>query len=101
MDRDRFLLVHGIDAQQWAKRYAIEPASAPCSLCGAELTTSIPFAFGGLRGLVAPTCSCGNVGTPYCLVSASPQADLLLSIDRAANPSQRPAPALERGKESG
>lgn len=89
MDRERFLLVFGVDGQRWAKRYGIEPASAACYHCGEELTTTLPFALGCLRGLVAPKCACGNVNTPYCVVTASPDADLLISVGRAANPSSR------------
>jgi hypothetical protein len=68
LDRSTFLLVHGVTAEEWARRYDIEPFTHPCSDCGAELTTSIPFAKGELRGLVAPKCTCGNEGTPYCVV---------------------------------
>lgn len=79
MDRSRFLLVLGIDAEAWAKRYGIEPASAPCYHCDEELHTSIPFAVGRLRGLVAPVCGCGNTSTPYCVVSAEP-GDVLTAL---------------------
>lgn len=68
MDRRRFLIVHGADAARWAKRFGIEPFSHPCRRCGALLTTSVPFAYKTLRGLLAPSCACGNQGTPYCMV---------------------------------
>jgi hypothetical protein len=71
MDRDRFLLVLGMDATRWAKRYGIQPRSAACFYCGEKLVTSVPFAFESFRGLVAPTCPCGNVYTPYCVVNES------------------------------
>lgn len=64
----------------FTRRHDLQPFTAPCSDCGTPLTTSIPFARGLLRGLRAPTCSCGNTRTPYCLVAASGSlADALAS----------------------
>jgi hypothetical protein len=80
MDRSRFLVATGVDPIRWASRFDIEPASAPCGDCGRTLTTSLPFAVGKLRGLVAPTCTCGNVLTPYCVVAA--EGDLLAIMTR-------------------
>lgn len=70
MDRDRFMRVLGADPAKWAKRWGIKPASAPCYTCDAERVTSIPFATGALRGLMAPVCPCGNDRGPYCVVDS-------------------------------
>ena len=75
--RECFLIVHGVTAEQWAKRYDIEPFSHECHECGETLTTSVPFVVGELRGLVAPTCDCGNANAPYCLVRDPKFGDLL------------------------
>lgn len=77
MTRDHFLLVHGQDPDEWARRYGIEPFTHPCSRCDAPLTTTVPFACGSLRGLLAPACSCGNTQTPYCVVRDPKHGDLL------------------------
>lgn len=70
LDRSRFLFVFGIDRERSAARYDLEAFTHPCYQCGAELSTTIPFAYGTLRGLVAPQCVCGHTGTPYCVVRA-------------------------------
>lgn len=62
------LVVYGITAEQWQKRYGVEPFSHPCSECGTMLTTSLPFVEDTIHGLEAPTCECGNVYTPFCFV---------------------------------
>jgi hypothetical protein len=74
-NRKRWLLVHGVTTEAWAKRWDIEPYTRPCSECGQGLTTTEPFAVGDLRGLKCPTCPCGNERTPYCVVAA--RGDLL------------------------
>lgn len=71
-----FVAVLGVDPTRWAKRYGIEPFSHACSSCGQLLTTSIPIAFESLRGLLAPTCSCGDENTPYCFVRDPKIGDL-------------------------
>jgi hypothetical protein len=76
MNRSRFLRVLGADPTKWAERYDLEPFSYPCGECGKVLATTVPFAYGQLRGLMAPRCECGNVGTPYCLVRDSRHGDL-------------------------
>lgn len=76
MNLERFLVVLGADPVRWAARYGISPISAPCSECGAILDTDIPFAYETFRGLKAPTCSCGNKYTPYCLVKDPKYGDL-------------------------
>lgn len=73
--RDR-LVIHGISAEAWARRYDIEPCSAPCQDCGVMRTTTVPFACGQLRGLMAPKCECGQEGVPYCLVRDPRHGDL-------------------------
>ena len=75
--RESFLIVHGVTTEQWAKRYDIKPFEHPCDECGARLVTSLPFAVGQLRGLMAPACACGNAQTPYCLVRDAKHGDLL------------------------
>lgn len=42
----------------WAKRYDIEIKSAYCIKCGKTIITSIPFALGKLRGLIADAHEC-------------------------------------------
>ncbi len=73
--RRAWLFVHGLDPAKWARRFGIEPFAYPCSLCGALLTTSLPFLVGALRGLVAPPCACGNELTPYAVVTDPRQGD--------------------------
>lgn len=74
---ERFLFVLGGDPVRWAARYDIEPFSFPCKECGVKLTTSIPFVCGPLRGLMAPTCRCGNQRTPYAVVREPGSGDLI------------------------
>jgi hypothetical protein len=74
--RDRFLLVLGQDPTEWARRYGLEPFTVPCHACGRELTTSVPFFYGQLRGLLTPTCECGAENRPYCLVRDPAYGDL-------------------------
>lgn len=76
LSRRRFLLVRGQTPERWAERYGIEPFTHPCDVCGAALTTSIPFAANTLRGLLAPPCACGNLNTPYCVVRDPKVGDL-------------------------
>ncbi len=66
--RRHMLAVHGADPVRWAKRHGIEPFTAPCYVCERPLTTSVPFAYGRLRGLKAPACECGDERGPYCVV---------------------------------
>lgn len=70
------MIVHGITAEAWAKRWGIQPFSYPCSECGRMCTTSIPFAQGTLRGLQSPVCECGNERTPYGVVRDPAHGDL-------------------------
>jgi hypothetical protein len=58
------LLVHGVSAETWTKRYGIEPLTYPCHGCGRPLTTTIPFRQGQLVGLTAPKCECGEHKDP-------------------------------------
>ena len=73
--RDRVqprLMVHGVTAAHWTRRYGVEPFTAPCQDCGRPLTTTIPFAQGPLRGLKAPQCVCGQNSAPYALLLSGP-----------------------------
>ena len=88
MNRDRFLVLLGTDPSVWARRYDIEPFREPCYVCGTELTTSVPFAFETLRGLLAPTCVCGNADTPYCVVR-DPRFGDLFTGEAARSPRPR------------
>lgn len=63
-----FLAAYGVDAAAWADRHGIEPFTTPCEACGLPKTTTIPIAWGVLRGLMAPRCECGDTGHTYCLV---------------------------------
>lgn len=76
-DRDSFLRIHGQDASAWAQRYGLEPLRHPCLRCGVILETTIPFAAGEIRGLIAPYCECGNTLVPYCAVRDPKWGDLL------------------------
>lgn len=58
-------------------RYGLTPFTAPCQECGERLTTTIPIAYGTLRGLRAPRCVCGNERTPYAVVRDPRHGDLL------------------------
>lgn len=63
------LVVHGVTAEEWTKRYGVEPFSHPCEDCGRPRTTTVPFVRGTLRGLRAPACECGaEEGVPYVIV---------------------------------
>lgn len=73
---ERMKRVFGVDAESWARRHGITPYTGPCQECGRERTTSVPFADGDLRGLIAPRCECGHEGTPYCVVVARGRGDL-------------------------
>ena len=68
LDRSKFLRVIGGDPVRWAKRYGIEPLTHPCDICGEPLTTTMPFRFGKLGGLIAEPCKCGDNNPPYALV---------------------------------
>ncbi len=74
--RDRFLRVMGISPEAWASRYGLEVFSAPCPECGRSLSTTLPFACGALRGLMAPRCECGCGDVPYEIAQADPRTDL-------------------------
>lgn len=76
MNRRRFLRIHGVSLKAWSQRHDLEPYTRPCSECGAPLTTTVPFATGQMRGLLAPDCSCGNKNTPYCVVRDARYGDL-------------------------
>jgi hypothetical protein len=71
-----FLIAHGADPKRWARKHDIEPFSCPCDGCGRTVTTSVPFACGQFRGLIAPTCPCGHEFRPYCVVRAAQHGDL-------------------------
>lgn len=88
----KFLLVLGIDAELWAARHDIQPFTVPCDTCGRPMTTTIPFAWRSLRGLIAAKCSCGSESTPYCVVRDLRSGDLLTDT-RARDPK---GPGLKR-----
>lgn len=60
-------MVAGVDPDRWARRHGLEPWSCPCERCGTVLTTTVPFAWGCWRGLVAPLCACGHPRPPFCV----------------------------------
>ncbi len=72
------LIIHGVSPEAWAKRHDLAPYTRPCQDCGAPKTSSVPFARGQLRGLMAPPCkACGSdARTPYCVVRAAEHGDL-------------------------
>gem|GEM_PF-6046873 len=61
------LTFHGISVEQWSKAYGIAPFSHPCPHCGQVLTTTIPIAAKGVRGLRSPRCGCGAQGSFCCV----------------------------------
>lgn len=77
VNRQHFLKILGANPVTWAARYDLEPFRFPCSDCGQLLTTTVPFAYQQLRGLIAPDCSCGNKFPPYCVVRDLRFGDLL------------------------
>lgn len=76
LERLKFLRVLGADPVRWADRYGLLPFDAACDGCGSSVTTSVPFACGTLRGLLAPHCDCGNAFPPYCVVRDERYGDL-------------------------
>ncbi len=76
MDRERFIRVLGADPEKWAKCYTLTPATVECYSCAAPRTTSIPFFAGQLRGLIAPTCPCGDDRGPYCVTHVEPSESI-------------------------
>ncbi len=74
---DGFLVVHGADADRWARRHGVEPFTTPCEPCGSVKTTTIPIARGKLRGLMAPRCECGDPSDTYCVVGLFDQQERL------------------------
>ncbi len=80
IDKKRVIFFHGVDHVRFAERFGIEPCTAPCTDCCAPRTTTVPFACGEFRGLMAPPCIvCGHEGTPYCLVRDPKHGDLFSS----------------------
>lgn len=79
IDRSKILVVHGVTAEEWSKRWGIdiddlEPI--PCIVCGTIQEVNIPFVVGQLRGLKAPQCDCGHPTPPYCIVRDPKYGDL-------------------------
>lgn len=68
-NRKKFLIIHGQDPVAWSKKYDLEPFTHPCYRCKATCSTTLPFASGNLRGLIAPACACGHPNPPYCVVN--------------------------------
>lgn len=68
IDRNRAIKAFGVEPALFAKRFGIKEFSVECR-CGRTSTTSIPFASGALRGLMAPECPCG-AAAPYAVVRA-------------------------------
>jgi hypothetical protein len=91
MNRDRFLLVLGANPTAWAARFEIEPFTAACRRCKRALTTSQPFAYGQLRGLLAPPCACGNKNTPYCVVRDLRYGDFFSGASEVRSPKAKPS----------
>lgn len=71
------LYVLGVSQEAWTKRFGVVPFEHPCQGCGATRRTSIPFARGTIRGLVAPACPCGEAFAPYAIVRDPRVGDLL------------------------
>jgi hypothetical protein len=83
VNRQRFLKVLGVAPAAWTARYGVEPFEHECQQCSEPLRTTIPFACGDYRGLMAPACpSCGNQRTPFAIVKDPRHGDLFAAIDR-------------------
>lgn len=70
------LYIYGVTAEEWTRRFGVEPFSHPCYVCARVLTTSLPFVQGTLRGLQAPRCECGDEQTPFAMVRDPRYGDL-------------------------
>jgi len=57
-----YLLVEGIDVDQWCKKYELRPFKIVCSKCGEIRDVKHPFVAKehNRRGLLAEDCSCGT-----------------------------------------
>lgn len=80
MDRAHFLRVLGADPERWAARWGLLPFRSPCLGCGRIMETTVPFAWRDYRGLIAPSCVCGEPNPPYCVVRDPKVGDLLEAI---------------------
>lgn len=71
------LIIHGVSAEEWTRRYGVEPFSHPCYTCKALRTADIPFRQGTLVGFTAPEkCACGDGGAPFAMMRDPKYGDL-------------------------
>lgn len=75
-DPTHFLLIHGQDPKKWAARYGIDPCEYPCDYCKKIQKTTIPFACGQFRGLIAERCCDERQSPLYCFVRDPKYGDL-------------------------
>lgn len=98
--RHRMMEIHGVDAAAFAKRHGIEPFTGECYDCQRPRTTSVPFAYGKLRGLKSPTCACGDERGPYCVIMDD-LSDLATALPPDTASQRKAARKLARKSEPG
>ncbi len=54
--------------EEWAEKYGIRPKEAFCPRCNIKITTDIPFAIKGYRGLKSADHGCGEIYTRKVMV---------------------------------
>ena len=55
-----------VDLKVWSERYNLTPKILKCK-CGKEVTTTVPIAIKGYRGLKAPPHNCNHKFEPVLL----------------------------------
>jgi hypothetical protein len=77
----------GVNVPRFMRRWGLEAFTSPCPDCSAPMTTTVPYAQGAMRGLVAPRCACGSENIPYCI-----------AWDTMREPAKRPRGRRRRGQ---
>lgn len=92
VDLDRVIVPVGTTAEEWTEKYGVEPFTAECYKCGQPQTTTIPFAFEQLRGLMAPKCECGHPYSPYCVVGDPRFGDIFAWLQKKSEEDSKRRP---------
>lgn len=64
-----------VDINEWCEQYGLAEESEPCVKCGIVLTTSIPVALKGYRGLKSVPHECGPEYDHYVVVPVNDECD--------------------------